>query len=146
MKLLQKITVPLVPALATLFVLAFPIGMVGFFCWFVCVQCCGFPVPYPIQAYVVFLAVKLIVWAYLLLPIGTLLHWMMAGTTKAYGRWVWSAIFLGSVLIMPADYPKGTISGAIVLVILYVVPTFRKMGEGVRVFRRQSGPGGLGKE
>jgi hypothetical protein len=135
MKRLRTMAVGLLRGLATVFVLALPLGMGIFVCEYVYLECCGFWAPDLIKGLLMFLAVKFVVVGYLLLPVGVLLHWIVARTTKVYPRWAWSVIFVGSVLLMFMCFPKGTISGGIALCFLFALSTFRKMGEGVRVFR-----------
>lgn len=121
--------------IATLFVLALPIGITIFLSGYVCAEYWGIRGSNVLSSLIIRLALKLVVWSYLLLPIGAFLDWTIAGATQFSRHWAWSTILMGSVILMFVDFPKGTISGGITLCLLYTVGTFRKMGKGARVFR-----------
>jgi hypothetical protein len=127
--------VSLLQGIATMFVLALPIGSVILLGEYVCLDCWGFGAPDVMSSLTTLLAVKLAVWSDFLLPLGVFLHWIIANTTKVYARWVWSTIFVSSVVLMGVYIPNGTISGGIAICVLFASGTFRKMGSGVRLFR-----------
>jgi len=119
---------------ATALVLALPIGIGLFVCGCLLERWFGVG-PGAVQTLAMRLAVRLTVSGYLLLPAGVLLHWVVATVTGVYHRWVWLSIFWGSVILMYVHYPNGTISGGVTLCVPFVSKTFKKMGNGVRVFR-----------
>jgi len=119
-----------------LFVLAFPIGMCIIAYEAVYVECFGgMRLDSTLVRSAKLIVIYSVVYGYLFLPVGVCLHWIIAKKTESYPSWVWLAIFVSSVMLMFVYFPNGTISGGITLCLLFALPTFRKMGKGIRIFR-----------
>ena len=132
-EIMTTTTATMCRVIATLLVLAFPLGMAIFTCQIVWKECLGDSNPGGSFAHWVRTIVTYsIVYGYLSLPMGVWLHWIIAKKTLSHPPWAWLAIFVSSVMIMVVYYPNGTISGGITLCLLFVMPTFRKMRGSIR--------------
>jgi hypothetical protein len=117
--------VGLLQVIATVLVLAYPIGML------VLGGEMLRPGPHSSEELcnVLLFTMYPVVYGAVLSPAGVLLHLIIARTTKTYARWAWGVMFLGSLLMCSA-FPAGTISGGIILYFLVSSDTFVKMRRG----------------
>ena len=125
----------LLRVIATAFVVAFPIGMLGFGLMFAVSTVCDLATHDPTGGLVMLTVAHSVAWGWVLLPIGVVFHWLIARRTCCYPTWVWATIFVSSVLLALIHFPNGTVSGVVAIGLLYGSGTFRKMKKRVRVFR-----------
>jgi hypothetical protein len=127
MRLLQRVAVGLLQAIATVLVLAYPIGILVACCGLVYVTCWDIKwADLAIPRFVVRFEIYAIVYGFLLLPAGVLLHGIIARMTGIFARWVWGAIFVGSAITC-AEFPLGTIVGVGTIYVLFTSDTFVRM-------------------
>ncbi len=127
MRPLQMVAVGLLQAIATVLVLAFPIGMLIAWCGMIYTTCWDVKwADLAVPRFVVRFEIYAVVYGFLLLPAGVLLHGIIARMTGIFAHWVWGVIFVGSALIC-ANFPVGTIVGVGTICVLFTSDTFTRM-------------------
>ena len=68
---------------------------------------------------------------YFVFPLGVLLHWLIAKSTKTYTNGAYWVIFMTSVFML-LGIPLGTIMGGVTIWVLRTSSTFQRMRNGGR--------------